>query len=184
MNNKGFMCEKTKTKMVAIREEDLDTLLKDLAETIVMVQGLAALIEKEEKLKQHHRPYLDVRKEMIETAGAYLERLEEMDKAIDEMPYGCDLDCFENCPRDSSDVKEDEENEFEEEAETMLDFLDDLAVLADYLAVQRCFAMLAEHGIPANGSWKAFYDAMFSDLDYIVERWGDSAVEILANFCI
>jgi hypothetical protein len=208
MNNRGFICEKTGTKMIAIREEDLDTLLMDLEETAVMVQGLAALIEKEEKLKQRHRPYLDVRKEMLETAGDYLERIEEMDDALAGMPYGCDLECFQKSQPDFSDFEfpEDEEDEYDSKTElelependqeddeemesivmmeAILELLDDLMVLTEYLDIQRHFVMMAQHEIPVEDSWKKFDGAMLSDLTRILERWETYTGEKLAGFCI
>jgi hypothetical protein len=201
MNNRGFICEKTGTKMIAIREEDLDTLLMDLAETTVMVQGLAALIRKEEKLKQHHRPYLDVRKEMIETAEDYLERIGEMDDVIAGMPYGCDLECFQKSQKDFSEFEEDEDEEdedygygeemdlehptnpfsgsmeekflkpFSKLCSNGMEMLDDLLTLVEFMEVLSRFMDLMSNGIAVGDAASQTFDCMMDEVEKMVDRW-------------
>jgi hypothetical protein len=173
MNNRGFICEKTGTKMIAIREEDLDTLLMDLAETTVMVQGLVALIRKEEKLKQHHRPYLDVRKEMIETAEDYLERIGEMDDVIAGMPYGYDLECFQKSQKDSSDFEEDEEflKPFSKLCSNGMEMLDDLLTLVEFMEVLSRFMDLMSNGIAVGDAASQTFDCMMDEVEKMVDRW-------------
>jgi hypothetical protein len=68
--------------------------------------------------------------------------------------------------------------------EAILELLDDLMVLTEYLDIQRHFVMMAQHEIPVEDSWKKFDGAMLSDLTRILERWETYTGEKLAGFCI
>lgn len=55
-----------------------DTLVHDRAELCAMLGSLIAMWKREEKLKNHHRPYLHIRRETEKMCNAYLLRLAEI----------------------------------------------------------------------------------------------------------
>ena len=70
-------------KHVIIPENELATLVHDRTELAAMLSNLIAMWKYEEKLKQHHRPYLHVRKEMGKFCDTYLQQLSEMKRDME-----------------------------------------------------------------------------------------------------
>lgn len=70
-------------KCVTIPENELATLVHDRTELATMLSNLIAMWKYEEKLKQHHRPYLHVRKEMGKFCDTYLQQLSEMKRDME-----------------------------------------------------------------------------------------------------
>ena len=72
MNNSN-----TAEKVVTIPQTEFAVIIRDKAETATMLSNLIVMWKHEEKLKQHHRPYLHVRKETERMCDHYWKRLSE-----------------------------------------------------------------------------------------------------------
>lgn len=64
----------------------LDTLVHDRAELCAMLGSLIVMWKREEKLKNHHRPYLHIRRETEKMCNAYLLRLAEISERTEAEP--------------------------------------------------------------------------------------------------
>ncbi len=61
-----------------VNEATFDTLVHDRDELCAMLGSLIVMWKREEKLKNHHRPYLHIRRETEKMCNAYLLRLAEI----------------------------------------------------------------------------------------------------------
>jgi hypothetical protein len=174
MNNNGFICEKTGAKMIAIRECDLTQLCVYLSGTMYMLKDLIALWQQEEKLKRHHRPYLDVRQEMGQKCASYLRIIDETAASIAMMSDGCALECMQGM--DDPHEQGEETNAPEEKAvyapsADIMDVLEDLLTVVEYLDVLSSFLSLLENGLQLNkDAAKASMD-IWRDVGRILDRW-------------
>ena len=85
-------------KCVTIPENELVTLVHDRTELAAMLSNLIAMWKYEEKLKQHHRPYLHVRKEMEKFCDTYLQQLSEMKRDMENGLHIRPTECASKIP--------------------------------------------------------------------------------------
>lgn len=69
-----------------VNEATFDTLVHDRAELCAMLGSLIVMWKREEKLKNHHRPYLHIRRETEKMCNAYLLRLAEISERAKAEP--------------------------------------------------------------------------------------------------
>lgn len=69
-----------------VNEATFDTLVHDRAELCAMLGSLIVMWKREEKLKNHHRPYLHIRRETEKMCNAYLLRLAEISERAEAEP--------------------------------------------------------------------------------------------------
>lgn len=85
-------------KYVTIPENELAALVHDRSELATMLSNLIVMWKHEEKLKQHHRPYLHVRKEMGKFCDTYLQQLSEMKRDMENGLHIRPTECASEIP--------------------------------------------------------------------------------------
>ena len=154
-------------KCVTIPENELVTLVHDRTELATMLSNLIVMWKHEEKLKQHHRPYLHVRKETEKLCDTYLKYLSEVTERMGRSLPICSADC-----RTARQTKEPEASVNRGEIIKMVDTLaGDLVTLMEYLDVQRNFIRLLESGIEMEEVTAKFDRFLLAELDEMMERW-------------
>lgn len=95
-------------KYVTIPENELAALVHDRTELATMLSNLIVMWKHEEKLKQHHRPYLHVRKEMGNFCDTYLQQLSEMKRDMENglhirpTEYASEISPKDSVPKDQA----------------------------------------------------------------------------------
>ncbi len=154
-------------KCVTIPEKELAELIHDRTELATMLCNLIVMWKHEEKLKQHHRPYLYVRKETEKLCDTYLKYLTEVTERMGRSLPICSADC-----RTAGQIKEPEASVNRGEIIKMVDTLaGDLVTLMEYLDVQRNFIRLLESGIEMEEVTAKFDRFLLTELDEMMERW-------------
>lgn len=154
-------------KCVTIPENELAELIHDRTELATMLSNLIVMWKHEEKLKQHHRPYLHVRKETEKLCDTYLKHLSEVTERMGSGLHICSADC-----RTARQTKEPEASVNRGEIIKMVDTLaGDLVTLMEYLDVQRNFIRLLESGIEMEEVTAKFDRFLLAELDEMMERW-------------
>ena len=95
--NKNVKCPASGKDVVAVNLKDLLAVYADMKRMFYMLKYLIATIQKEEKLKQHHRPYLDLRREMLAMCENYLRDLTEIAARTAAPMNGCPIKCVDGC---------------------------------------------------------------------------------------
>ena len=154
-------------KCVTIPENELAELIHDRTELATMLSNLIVMWKHEEKLKQHHRPYLHVRKETEKHCDTYLKHLSEVTERMGSGLHICSADC-----RTARQTKEPEASVNRGEIIKMVDALvGDLVTLMEYMDVQRNFIRLLESGIEMEEVTAKFDRFLLTELDEMMERW-------------
>ena len=154
-------------KCVTIPENELAELIHDRTELATMLSNLIVMWKHKEKLKQHHRPYLHVRKETEKLCDTYLKHLSEVTERMGSGLHICSADC-----RTARQTKEPEASVNRGEIIKMVDTLaGDLVTLMEYLDVQRNFIRLLESGIEMEEVTAKFDRFLLTELDEMMERW-------------
>lgn len=92
MNNE-MICKETGKEMLAVKAEDLEGLYEDMACLYGMVGTLISQWNREEELRERHRSYLDVRKEMKRMCEEYSLGLEKITMRNEYFIHTCKLEC-------------------------------------------------------------------------------------------
>lgn len=154
-------------KCVTISEKELATLVHDRTELATMLSNLIVMWKHEEKLKQHHRPYLYVRKEMEKLCDTYLKHLSEVTERIGSGLHICSADC--------QTVGRTNETESSVDRAEIINIVDtlvgDCLTLMEYMDVLRNFISLLESGIEMEEVTSKFNRFLLSELDEMMERW-------------
>lgn len=154
-------------KIVTIPENELAALVHDRTELATMLSNLIVMWKHEEKLKQHHRPYLHVRKETEKLCDTYLKHLSEVTERMGNGLHICYTDC-----RTAEQTKEPEVSANRGEIIKAVDALaGDLVTLMEYMDVQRNFIRLLESGIEMEEVTAKFDRFLLTELDEMMERW-------------
>lgn len=154
-------------KYVTIPENELAVLVHDRTELATMLSNLIVMWKHEEKLKQHHRPYLYVRKETEKLCDTYLKFLSEVTERM-----GRSLNIYSADCRTAELTKEPEVSVNRGEIIKMVDALaGDLVTLMEYMDVQRNFIRLLESGIEMEEVTAKFDRFLLTELDEMMERW-------------
>ena len=154
-------------KYVTIPENELAALVHDRTELATMLSNLIVMWKHEEKLKQHHRPYLYVRKETEKLCDTYLKFLSEVTERM-----GRSLNIYSADCRTAEQTKEPEVSVNRGEIIKMVDALaGDLVTLMEYMDVQRNFIRLLESGIEMEEVTAKFDRFLLTELDEMMERW-------------
>jgi len=154
-------------KYVTVPENKLGELIYDRTELATMLCNLIVMWKQEEKLKQHHRPYLHVRKETEKLCDTYLKFLSEVTERMGRSLRICSADY-----RTAGQTKESEASVNQGEIIKMVDTLaGDLVTLMEYLDVQRNFIRLLESGIEMEEVTAKFDRFLLAELDEMMERW-------------
>lgn len=154
-------------KYVTIPENELAALVHDRTELATMLCNLIVMWKHEEKLKQHHRPYLHVRKETEKLCDTYLKFLSEVTERMGRSLRICTADC-----QTAEQRKEPEASVNRGEIIKVVDALaGDLVTLMEYLDVQRNFIRLLESGIEMEEVTAKFDRFLLTELDEMMERW-------------
>ena len=154
-------------RIVTIPENELAELIHDRTELATMLSNLIVMWKHEEKLKQHHRPYLHVRKETEKLCDTYMRHLSEVTERMGSGLHICYADC-----RTAEQTKEPEVSVNRGEIIKVVDALaGDLVTLMEYLDVQRNFIRLLESGIEMEEVTAKFVRFLLAELDEMMERW-------------
>ena len=154
-------------KYVTVSEKELGELIYDRTELATMLCNLIVMWKHEEKLKQHHRPYLHVRKETEKLCDTYLKFLSEVTERMGRSLRICTADC-----QTAEQRKEPEASVNRAEIIQMVDALaGDLVTLMEYMDVQRNFIRLLESGIEMEEVTAKFDRFLLTELDEMMERW-------------
>lgn len=154
-------------KIVTIPENELAALVHDRTELATMLSNLIVMWKHEEKLKQHHRPYLYVRKETEKLCDTYLKHLSEVTERMGSGLHICYADC-----RTAEQTKEPKASVNRGEIIKVVDALaGDLVTLMEYMDVQRNFIRLLESGIEMEEVTAKFDRFLLTELDEMMERW-------------
>ena len=154
-------------KYVTIPENELAALVHDRSELATMLSNLIVMWKHEEKLKQHHRPYLYVRKETEKLCDTYLKHLSKVTERMSSGLHICSADC-----QTAGQLKEPEASVNQEEIIQMIDTLTgDLVTLMEYMDVQRNFIRLLESGIEMEEVTAKFDRFLLTELDEMMGRW-------------
>lgn len=154
-------------KYVTVSEKELGELIYDRTELATMLCNLIVMWKHEEKLKQHHRPYLHVRKETEKLCDTYLKFLSEVTERMGRSLRICTADC-----QTAEQRKEPEASVNRGEIIKVVDALaGDLVTLMEYLDVQRNFIRLLESGIEMEEVTAKFDRFLLTELDEMMERW-------------
>ena len=95
--NKNVTCPATDKDVVAVNLKELLSVYADMKRMFYMLKYLIAMVQKEEKLKQHHRPYLELRREMLNMCENYLRDLAEIAARTATPLSGCPIKCVDGC---------------------------------------------------------------------------------------
>lgn len=129
-----------------------DTLVHDRAELCAMLGSLIAMWKREEKLKNHHRPYLHIRRETEKLCNAYLLRLAEITKRTGASPP-----LYSNGkPVLQKDVSE---------------LVGDLVTLAEYIGILQNIIRLFVSGVDMESVSKKFNRFLDGELHSMMVRW-------------
>jgi len=160
-------------KYVTIPETKLAEFIYDRAELATMLCNLIVIWKHEEKLKQHHRPYLYVRKETEKLCDTYLKFLSEVTERM-----GRSLNIYSADCQTAEQTKELEASVNRAEIIKMVDALvGDLLTLMEYMDVLRNFISLLESGIEMEEVTAKFDRFLTTELDEMMERWGKYMTE-------
>jgi len=154
-------------KYVTVSEKELGELIYDRTELATMLCNLIVMWKHEEKLKQHHRPYLHVRKETEKLCDTYLKFLSEVTERMGRSLRICTADC-----QTAEQRKEPEASVNRGEIIKVVDALaGDLVTLMEYMDVQRNFIRLLESGIEMEEVTAKFDRFLLTELNEMMERW-------------
>lgn len=183
-----MICMETGKQMVAVRIEDLCGLQSGMNQLYEMLENLILMWKKEEKLKQHHRPYLEVRREMGRMCDSYLSNMKVIGSRLDMPIRACRMECRglndQNAKENSPDAgyeepisKEELESTPGTGEEVFNAMLDDLLTVMEYVDTQNLFINLMEYGVPLGDVVKEFSDGAFQDMEQMLNRWEQYAKE-------
>lgn len=164
--NKNVTCPSNSKDVVAVNLKELLAVYADMKRMFYMLKYLIAMIQKEEKLKQHHRPYLELRREMLAMCENYLRDLTEIAARNATPMNGCPIKCVDGCGNnDRKETKKDNEIFF-----TMLD---DLLVLVEHTDNLRSFIKLLMNGVDLVGMPIEYGEKVEQETMEMVDRWED-----------
>jgi hypothetical protein len=147
---------KTNTPMVAVSTDGLLRLYMDFCYLYWMLDDLIALRGQEEKLREHHRPYLDVREKMGQMCEQYQRKLTE----IGQHPFYIGWKKF----------RQDTPKEYDEK-ELLSAFLEDILILAEYVDAMSQFMHLMESGVKFGDSASQLTKSARKHTEEILNRW-------------
>lgn len=171
MNEKNNMvCAITGKKMAAVDMAEIVAVAKDLKRLYVMLYRLIRMVQEEEKLKQHHRPYLHLRREMLSMCDIYLREMAEMVEKRPAIPCHCSMDCIHCEVKD--DVEHDNAKTGEDNStERLMKLIQDLRVMMEHTKNLRSFFHLLISGVNLKETPKMYDDIVEKDTYGMVDRW-------------
>ena len=162
--NKNVACPATDKDVVAVNLKELLSVYADMKRMFYMLKYLIALVQKEEKLKQHHRPYLELRREMLNMCENYLRDLAEIAARTATPLSGCPIKCVDGCGnKDRKETKKDNE--------VFYTMLDDLIVLVEHTDNLRSFIKLLMNGVDLVAMPIEYGEQVASETAEMVDRW-------------
>ena len=161
---KNATCPASGKDVVAVNLKDLLAVYADMKRMFYMLKYLIATIQKEEKLKQHHRPYLELRREMLAMCENYLRDLTEIAARTATPMNGCPIKCVDGCG--NNDRKENKEDN-----KVFYAMLDDLLVLVDHTDNLRSFIKLLMNGVDLVAMPIEYGEQVASETAEMVDRW-------------
>lgn len=174
MNEKKnvFCAENGKEKeMVAVDLKELLSVYADMKRMFFMLKYLIAMVQKEEKLKQHHRPYLELRREMLSMCENYLKDLSEIAVRTAMPVKSCPIEC--NSKAEITGEKKDNKIFFA--------MLDDLLVLVEHTDNMRSFMKLLMNGVDLVGMPIEYGEQVGRETSEMVDRWEEYLRAIAAE---
>lgn len=148
-------------EIAAIDLKELLSVYADMKRMHCMLKTLIAALQREEKLKQHHCPYLELRREMLAMCEDYLKDLAEI-AVRTEMPVnGCPIE--HSCKSEHTGEKTDNQIFFA--------MLDDLLVLAEHTDNMTSFMKLLMNGVDLVGMPIEYGEQVERETSEMVDRW-------------
>ena len=162
--NKNATCDVNGKDIVAVKVKDILAVYADMKRMFLMLKYLIAMVQKEEKLKQHHRPYLDLRREMLEMCENYLRDLTEIAARTVTPMKGCPIKCVDGCGSNASKTSKEDNKAF-------YAMLDDLLVLVEHTDNLRSFIKLLMNGVDLDGMPLKYGEQVRRETSEMVDRW-------------
>lgn len=160
--NKKVTCPATDKDVVAVNLKELLSVYADMKRMFYMLKYLIAMVQKEEKLKQHHRPYLELRREMLDMCENYLRDLAEIAARTATPLSGCSVKCVDSCK--SKESKDKDNMVFPA-------MLDDLLKLVDHTMNLRSIIKLLFNGVDLHEIPVEYDGTVEWEVSEMVERW-------------
>ena len=129
----------------------LDTLVHDRAELCAMLGSLIVMWKREDKLKNHHRPYLHIRRETEKMCNAYLLRLAEISEHAEADPLHNDKEIA--LQKDVSEL------------------VGDLVTLAEYIGILQNIIRLLVSGVDMESVSEKFNRFLDGELHSMMAQW-------------
>ena len=161
--NKNVTCTANNKENVAVNLKELLSVYADMKRMFYMLKYLIAMIQKEEKLKQHHRPYLDLRREMLAMCESYLRDLTEIAVRTAMPVNSYPIEC--NCKSENDGKTTDTGNKI------FFAMLDDLLVLVEHTDNMRSFMKLLMNGVDLVGMPIEYGEQVGRETSEMVDRW-------------
>lgn len=129
----------------------LDKLVHDRAELCAMLGSLIVMWKREEKLKNHHRPYLHIRRETEKMCNAYLLRLAEISERAEAEP-----------------LHNDKETALQK---GVSELVGDLVTLAEYIGILQNIIRLLVLGVDMESVSEKFNRFLDGELHSMMAQW-------------
>lgn len=176
--NKNVNCAVNGKEMVAVDLKELLSVYADMKRMYYMLKTLIATVQQEEKLKQHHRPYLELRREMIGMCEKYLRDLAEIALRSASPVKSCPMEC---CGEHNSERTTDKVITDRNTNKVVFEMLDDLLVLVEHTDNLRSFVKLLMNGVSLGEVAVAYDDGVAQDVSEMIDRWEAYATEAIAE---
>lgn len=129
----------------------LDTLVHDRTELCAMLGSLIVMWKREEKLKNHHRPYLHIRRETEKMCNAYLLRLAEISERAE-----------------TESLHNDKETALQK---GVSELVGDLVTLAEYIGILQNIIRLLVSGVDMESVSEKFNRFLDGELHSMMAQW-------------
>ena len=134
-----------------VNEAAFDTLVHDRAKLCAMLGSLIVMWKREEKLKNHHRPYLYIRRETEKMCNAYLLRLAEISERAKTEP-----------------LHNDKETALQK---GVSELVGDLVTLAEYIGILQNIIRLLVSGVDMESVSEKFNRFLDGELHSMMAQW-------------
>lgn len=129
----------------------LDTLVHDRVELCAMLGSLIVMWKREEKLKNHHRSYLHIRRETEKMCNAYLLRLAEISERAE-----------------TESLHNDEETALQK---GVSELVGDLVTLTEYIGILQNIIRLLVSGVDMESVSEKFNRFLDGELHSMMAQW-------------
>lgn len=175
MNKSKMICKETGQEMVTIPMDCWLFYFAGMNHLHAKLGDFIAMWRKEEKLKQHHRPYLEVRREMEKMCDYDQALLDTMAQRMKQPVRICNAACV----HPTEDFTQEELARTPDNGEEVFNaMLEDLLTVMEYVDTQNLLLNLMEYGVPLHDVVKEFSDGAFKDMERLLTHWEQYAEKV------